>query len=166
MALSGCLRAASLAACGLSLLSGCAAPDYLLLEKASTEHLETRLGTIERQIEVLAKAQERTAELAHEAQLARIAGAMEAQLERRWQVPLHGLAACSSQERSEECPEASSPSDSRLREGQQVSAEGMLVFGAVEQVQLDPPGLLFEARMDTGAATSSLDARQVEEFER
>jgi len=40
------------------------------------------------------------------------------------------------------------------------------VIGAVEQVYISPPGILLTARIDTGATTSSLDARNIEPFER
>ncbi|MGM0451420.1 MAG: ATP-dependent zinc protease [Pseudomonadota bacterium] len=40
------------------------------------------------------------------------------------------------------------------------------ISGAVESVHIEPPGHLFEARIDTGATTSSLDARSIEVFER
>lgn len=40
------------------------------------------------------------------------------------------------------------------------------VIGGIEQVLLSPPGLLFEARVDTGAESASLDARDMQEFER
>lgn len=40
------------------------------------------------------------------------------------------------------------------------------ISGAVESVHIEPPGHLFEARIDTGATTSSLDARNIEVFER
>jgi hypothetical protein len=40
------------------------------------------------------------------------------------------------------------------------------VVGAVEKVRITPPGLAFMALMDTGAETSSLDARNIERFER
>jgi len=40
------------------------------------------------------------------------------------------------------------------------------VVGAVEYIVLDPPNLKLKARMDTGATTSSLDARNIREFER
>ncbi|MBE7525980.1 ATP-dependent zinc protease [candidate division WWE3 bacterium] len=40
------------------------------------------------------------------------------------------------------------------------------VLGAIENVHLDPPGLEFSARIDTGAQTSSLNALDIVEFER
>jgi hypothetical protein len=41
-----------------------------------------------------------------------------------------------------------------------------IIVGAVEQIVLTPPGILFPALMDTGAETSSLDARDISRFER
>ncbi len=40
------------------------------------------------------------------------------------------------------------------------------ILGAVENVYLDPPGIEFSARIDTGAQTSSLHALDIVEFER
>ncbi|UJP08382.1 MAG: RimK/LysX family protein [Nitrosomonas sp.] len=40
------------------------------------------------------------------------------------------------------------------------------VLGGIEMVHLDPPGLEFSARIDTGAQTSSLNALDIVEFER
>lgn len=40
------------------------------------------------------------------------------------------------------------------------------VLGGIEIVHLDPPGLEFSARIDTGAQTSSLNALDIVEFER
>jgi hypothetical protein len=41
-----------------------------------------------------------------------------------------------------------------------------LLVGRIEKVRLMPPGQIFHARIDTGATTSSLDARDIETFER
>jgi hypothetical protein len=46
------------------------------------------------------------------------------------------------------------------------SSSDKLVVGAVEKVFLTPPSEILSARIDTGAATSSLDASDIEEFER
>ena len=40
------------------------------------------------------------------------------------------------------------------------------VLGALENIFLDPPGMLFSARIDTGAKTSSINALDIVEFER
>lgn len=45
-------------------------------------------------------------------------------------------------------------------------SDDKLVVGAVEKVLITPPGEILSARIDTGAVTSSLDASDVEEFER
>lgn len=45
--------------------------------------------------------------------------------------------------------------------------EGSLtVIGAVEKVRVDPPGIHLDARIDTGATTSSIHADDRQEFER
>ncbi len=44
--------------------------------------------------------------------------------------------------------------------------DGRLIVGGVEFVKIDPPGVVYEARIDSGANTSSLDARNLEFFER
>ena len=36
----------------------------------------------------------------------------------------------------------------------------------MEHVYISPPGILLTARIDTGATTSSIDARNIEPFER
>jgi outer membrane murein-binding lipoprotein Lpp len=44
--------------------------------------------------------------------------------------------------------------------------DGKLLLGQEENVSIQPPGITLRARIDTGADTSSLDARDTEEFER
>ncbi|MFO7838526.1 MAG: RimK/LysX family protein [Desulfosalsimonadaceae bacterium] len=41
-----------------------------------------------------------------------------------------------------------------------------ILVGRVEKVRLTPPDHVFQARIDTGATTSSLDGREMEKFER
>ncbi|MDX9740215.1 MAG: ATP-dependent zinc protease [Gammaproteobacteria bacterium] len=40
------------------------------------------------------------------------------------------------------------------------------VIGSIERVHLSPPGMMLEARIDTGAESSSIDARDITEFKR
>ncbi len=40
------------------------------------------------------------------------------------------------------------------------------IYGWIETIHLPTQGLLMEAKLDTGAQTSSLDAREIQEFER
>ncbi|MEH6814682.1 MAG: ATP-dependent zinc protease [Motiliproteus sp.] len=41
-----------------------------------------------------------------------------------------------------------------------------LVIGEVEAIRVEPPGLLLNARIDTGATTSSINAQEIQRFER
>lgn len=50
--------------------------------------------------------------------------------------------------------------------GSAAKVDSKTVLGAIENVYLDPPGLEFSARIDTGAQTSSLNALDIVEFER
>ncbi len=59
-----------------------------------------------------------------------------------------------------ECPEPDP------REATRTAALDKLVVGEVEDVRFDNHGLVLRARIDTGASTSSLDARDVQTFER
>lgn len=51
-------------------------------------------------------------------------------------------------------------------QGSATKLDSKTVLGAIEKVHLDPPGLEFSARIDTGAQTSSLNALNIVEFER
>lgn len=44
--------------------------------------------------------------------------------------------------------------------------QNKLVLGQEEDARIEPPHLVLRARIDTGANTSSIDARDIEEFER
>ncbi len=43
---------------------------------------------------------------------------------------------------------------------------GKQLVGSIEQAHLSPPGIILQARIDTGAESSSLDAREISEFKR
>ena len=47
-----------------------------------------------------------------------------------------------------------------------ISDPHKLLIGKIEKVRLTPPDRIFHARIDTGATTSSLDAQDIEIFER
>jgi hypothetical protein len=61
------------------------------------------------------------------------------------------------------CPPATRPATPAVSAA--MSTDKLLV-GEIEKVRLSPPGHIFNARIDTGATTSSLDARDIETFER
>lgn len=48
----------------------------------------------------------------------------------------------------------------------ELSPTHKLLIGKIEKVKLTPPEKIFHARIDTGATTSSLDAKNIETFER
>jgi len=45
-------------------------------------------------------------------------------------------------------------------------AESKMIMGATEYIKIEPPGVTLNARIDTGAKTTSLDARDITPFER
>ncbi|MFA6759495.1 MAG: RimK/LysX family protein [Sulfuricurvum sp.] len=56
------------------------------------------------------------------------------------------------------------PPDAKIKELK--SFKDKLVVGGVERVQITPSEFILDARIDTGAEISSIDARGIEEFER
>tara|TARA_R110002073_G_scaffold18812_3_gene69399 strand:+ start:1050 stop:1877 length:828 start_codon:yes stop_codon:yes gene_type:complete len=54
----------------------------------------------------------------------------------------------------------------RVRQAASASKDKRTVLGSVENVFIDPPGMTFSARIDTGAETSSLNALDMVELER
>lgn len=44
--------------------------------------------------------------------------------------------------------------------------ESKIIIGATEHIMIEPPALTLRARIDTGAKTSSIDARNITPFER
>lgn len=66
------------------------------------------------------------------------------------------------------CLPASVPNDASQCENRAtvVNDQGRLLLGGLEEVWLDPPGVTMVARMDTGADSSSVNAQNLEEFER
>lgn len=57
-------------------------------------------------------------------------------------------------------------SASTPQQGSSAKTDTKTLLGGLESVYLDPPGLEFSARIDTGAQTSSLNALDIVEFER
>jgi hypothetical protein len=56
--------------------------------------------------------------------------------------------------------------DERVKHEKPTRTETRTILGGVENIYLDPPGMEFSARIDTGAQTSSLNAIDIVEFER
>ncbi len=86
---------------------------------------------------------------------------LQDQMQRLLHATNRQLASRNATDSSDTCPIIDSgPASS----GDQCS--GLTPIGAVEGVHLRPPNHLFRARVDSGANTSSLDARNIEMFER
>lgn len=45
-------------------------------------------------------------------------------------------------------------------------SESKIIIGAAEYIKIEPPGVTLKARIDTGAKTTSIDARNIIPFER
>lgn len=86
---------------------------------------------------------------------------LQDQMQRLLRVTSRNLASRSSSDNADTSPIVTSGS---AGSGDQYS--GLTPIGAVEGVLLRPPDHLFRARIDSGANTSSLDARDIEMFER
>ena len=86
---------------------------------------------------------------------------LQDQMERLRSVTNRHLASRNTTDDGDTCPILST----RLS-GSREQCSGLTRIGSVEVVRLLPPDHFFEARVDTGANTSSLDARDIEVFER
>ena len=66
----------------------------------------------------------------------------------------------------EQPPNPTPETNHRLDVSRLQTADGRLILGSVETIRLDPLGIIYEARIDTGAETSSIDAQNIVLFER
>ncbi len=69
-------------------------------------------------------------------------------------------------EAASEAMQAPEPGPVDCPEPRSVSVNGKETIGAIEWIYMDPPGRHYRARVDSGAETSSLSAKDVTEFER
>lgn len=148
----------------LVLFTGGCAPGHFWLKEADLHLLDRRLAEQGRQVEELGREQTVGRELTQTAhaevleQLQQLALQQKEQLRRQqaW-------------ERYIRRQRQALAGDDEKGAGATISvvmADDKQVVGAVEKVWLAPPGTLLPARIDTGAATSSLDAREIQSFER
>ena len=139
-------------------LIGCAT-DYKAVREGDLSQIEKQLATAERALAELQQEQAESRELlfmAEQESMRRMLVALEEQIE------------------GPECPvvEPSQPQCEIVPESRPAPQpdrdriDDKLIIGQVEKVYLDPPGLIYQSRIDTGAETSSLDAREVQIFER
>ncbi len=137
------------------LLSACAQDRYFFMERADLNPLQQQLA--EQQVEITALKEQNQAQfdlLETRQQLRQndLSAELRAQrtlLEKHQQAPLEHRSSITPQQ-----PQ----SHGRY--------QGKLVVGELEKVYLPVPGLIYEARIDSGAQTSSLHATNIERFER
>lgn len=150
------------------LLGACASTDELIEREFAA--VDDRLARIEARIAEVERAHTETRQTLSRQQRSGFAALMQttvAEVDRlvreRPPAPIVITAAAtpaSEQPGKATPPSASAPSPAALR------IADKQVIGGIERVHLSPPGLTLEARIDTGAESSSLDARNIREFER
>jgi hypothetical protein len=141
------------AAVVLFLVSGCTADRYLMVEK---EDLGSLNSSIVNQSDHIISLEDRTSDRFQE--LTRLN-------EESTQTILKTIAeqvekpACPPQPKAPVCT-------ANNDEGRADRLKGKVIVGEVEKFYLAGPGLIYEARIDSGAETSSMDARNITRFER
>ena len=149
-----------LAAAGLliSVLSGCAADHYFMVPKQDLEALNT---SVINQGDHVLRLENRTDEnfqaltRLNEESTKSILDAISEQVEKPTCPPVPKQQSCAAA--------GQSGSD---RDGRADRLKGKVIVGELEKFYLAGPGLIYDARIDSGAETSSLDARNITRFER
>lgn len=153
------------------LVAGCGASRHLLVEKTELDRFEFRLQEQGQHLRLLDSTQDEILVSLLEShdqvmeQLEVIAGRQESmwQWQQEWEEFNH--------DRWRQFRSARQAVQDAASSGTQGAAvvrlpEDKQLVGEVEKVFLSPPGMIFSARIDTGATTSSLDAHEIERFER
>ncbi|QCF26268.1 ATP-dependent zinc protease family protein [Hydrocarboniclastica marina] len=138
------------------LISGCAS-DYRAVWESDLSELKAQLQATERALVQLEKEQSASRDLLFVAETESMHRMVKA-LEEQVKAP-----ECPAVEETPRCEAMPPPSQSS---DMQHIDDGKLVIGEIEKVYVDPPGEAYTARIDTGATTSSLDAREPQIFER
>lgn len=139
-------------------LSGCAS-DYRAVREGDLSDIKAQLQDTERSVIELEQKQTASRDLllaAEQESLQRLLTAIKDQDEAR---------ECPVVEQRASCPPARAERNNAPAAAKAI-ADDKLVIGEIENLYLDPPGAIYEARIDTGADTASLDAREVQTFER
>lgn len=135
-------------------LSGCTADRYLMVEKQD-------LGDIEKSV----KSQRATLVTIEENAATR----HDELLDKNRKATQTLLEAIATQVEKPSCPppeEATACKSSEEDKGRADRLKGKVVVGEVEKFYLAGPGLIYDARIDSGAETSSIYAKNVQQFER
>ncbi|KKN52221.1 hypothetical protein LCGC14_0614850 [marine sediment metagenome] len=139
---------------GAVLLTGCSADKYFMVPKsdlgdmnAAVQSQRATLVTMEQNATVR---QEKVLEH-NEAATQKVLDAITAQVEKPSCPPIPAQKSCAATEKAQ---------------GRADRLKGKVIVGEVENFYLADPGLIYIARIDSGAETSSIDARNITRFER
>lgn len=143
---------APLLACAFIVTTGCA-PNHLYVEKGVVESIDLQLSTQEAQLNQLSEHQRVILEQLSSSQ-ATVIQRLEQTIVEQVKPP--------------SCPPTPVMTCPPILTSQAIAVGGQekQVVGELEKVHLSPLDLIFNARVDTGATTSSLDARNIQRFER
>lgn len=135
-----------------ALISGCA-PGHLYIEEGVVESIDQRLAGQDEHLNELSGGQQRVLEqlvAAQETVISRLQDTITEQVKPPVCEPTPRLV----------CPPPANGGTLML------GGQEKQLVGEAEKVHLSPLDLVFNARIDTGATTSSLDARNIQHFER
>ncbi|MDP1539447.1 MAG: ATP-dependent zinc protease [Moraxellaceae bacterium] len=128
------------------LLSACAIPTVQHVEPADVSRIEQQL--LDQSVEML-MLQEQNAQMQ---------GLLEGLEQTLKQIANRQNALAAAAVRAQTIPAASQPVAA--------STNGKMIVGEIEPIYLFDPNLVYDARIDSGAQTSSIDARNITRFER
>jgi hypothetical protein len=151
---AGLPKPSFIALAGILTLTGCSADRYFMVPKTDLNELQ---GSVKSQRATLVTMEENAA-TRHEQAVAQTRSSTQTILD-----------AIATQVEKPECPpvqvqkQCPATDDSK---GRADRLKGKVIVGEVENFYLAGPGLIYKARIDSGAETSSIDARNITRFER
>lgn len=151
---AGLPKPSFIALAGILTLTGCSADRYFMVPKTDLNELQ---GSIKSQRATLVTMEENAA-TRHEQAVAQTRSSTQTILD-----------AIATQVEKPDCPpvqvQKQCPATDNSK-GRADRLKGKVIVGEVENFYLAGPGLIYKARIDSGAETSSIDARNITRFER
>lgn len=139
---------------GTVLLTGCSADRYFMVPKSSLGDLNASVQSQRATLVTMennATVRHETVLKKNEAETQKVLDAIATQVAKPSCPPIPAQRACPASDKSQ---------------GRADRLKGKVVIGEVENFYLAGPGLIYKARIDSGAETSSIDARDITRFER
>ena len=146
-------RTLALAISAALLLAGCTTDRYFMVKKNDVETIQTAVKSQQTTLVTM----EENAATRHEQLLEHDKNSTQSILK-----------AIDSKVEKPRCPEPEPATECQTDNdnGRADRLKGMMVVGQLEKFHLAGPGLVFNARIDSGAETSSIYGRNIQEFER